>query len=285
MKLHRVLIPILFAVCTLHVASPYTVLADGPTYWPGGALTQSTTWTVPHSPYVVQAGEVTVPAGMTLTVEAGVVVKSFNDGITVNGALIAAGSEISPVVFTSLYDDAYGGDTDGGGPASAPGQWYSLYAPSGGRIRLDHAIVRYGGASSNGSVGTNGGSLEVSSSLVEQSCYFGMQVYANSFVLRDSTISGTARCDGPLRLRHRLGDVGRLGAGDHQHAVHQQHRHRHGGDVRRRRPGHHALHRQLGDGQRVGRGHRQRRDHPGDVRGRLACWWIPASPTPARTAS
>ena len=85
------------------------------------------------------------------------------------------------MVFTSLYDDAYGGDTDGGGPTSAPGQWYSLYAPAGGHIRLDHAIVRYGGGISwNGSVGTNGGSLEVSSSLVDQSCYFGMQVYANS---------------------------------------------------------------------------------------------------------
>ena len=174
------------------------------------------------------------------------------------------------MVFTSLYDDAYGGDTDGGGPASAPGQWYSLYAPAGGRIRLDHAIVRYGGASSNGSVGTNGGSLEVSSSLVEQSCYFGMQVYANSFVLRDSTISGTARCDGP----HGYG-IDWVTSGASAPVITNTRFISNTGiamvaDVRRRRPGHHALHRQLGDGQRVGRGHRQRRDHPGDVRGRLA---------------
>ena len=151
----------------------------------------------PGFPYASQNGELTVRAGAVVTAEAGTILKSVNSGVTVHGALIAAGSEISPVVFTSLYDDAYGGDTDGGGPASAPGQWYSLYAPTGGRIRLDHAVVRYGEYSSSGSVGTNGGSLEVSSSLVDQSCYFGMQVYANSFTLRDSTISGTARCEGP----------------------------------------------------------------------------------------
>ena len=150
----------------------------------------------PGFPYASQNGELTVRAGAVITAEAGVILKSVNSGVTVNGALIAAGSAVSPVVFTSLYDDAYGGDTDNTASGAAPGQWYSLYAPSGGRIRLDHAIVRYGGGSSNGSVGTNGGSLEISSSQVEQSCYFGMQVYANSFVLRDSTISGTARCGG-----------------------------------------------------------------------------------------
>ena len=100
------------------------------------------------------------------------------------------------MVFTSLYDDAYGGDTDNGGPVVLhPASGTALYAPIGGRIRLDHAIVRYGGNFIERECGdANSGSLEVSSSLVDQSCYFGMQVYANSFSLRDSTISGTARC-------------------------------------------------------------------------------------------
>ena len=50
---------------------------------------------------------------MTLTIEPGVVVK-FNNGagLTVNGTLKAEGTADKKIIFTSIWDDTYGGNTD-----------------------------------------------------------------------------------------------------------------------------------------------------------------------------
>jgi hypothetical protein len=93
-----------------------------------GSITYSidTTWDTAGSPYVV-SGTVDVAAGVTLTVQAGVVVKfsGTTAKISVSGALRAAGTVASPVVFTSYQDDSAAGDTNGDESATtgAPGQW------------------------------------------------------------------------------------------------------------------------------------------------------------------
>jgi len=82
----------------------------GATTVAGGLLTVDTVWTAANSPYLVQ-GDLTVPSGKTLTIQAGVEVQlvqgdSQNAGLdtartelTINGTLLAQGSAASPIVF------------------------------------------------------------------------------------------------------------------------------------------------------------------------------------------
>jgi hypothetical protein len=94
-------------------------------------------------------GAVVVPAGTTLTVGAGAILKSDGQAIYVRGALLAQGSAAQPVIFTSIHDDAAGGDTNGNGGATlpAPLQWPGITFDGGGNTGsvLDHCVVRYTG--------------------------------------------------------------------------------------------------------------------------------------------
>jgi hypothetical protein len=115
--------------------------------------TSNTTWTLANSPYVLD-GDVTVAAGVTLTVEPGVIVKLNGTGRTlrVNGSLAAVGTSGSHITFTSYQDDAIGGDTNGDGSATsgAPGQWSSVRFPASTSAgTLDYVDVRYGGLGSS----------------------------------------------------------------------------------------------------------------------------------------
>ena len=101
-------------------------------------------------PYV--AGEnMTIEAGSTLTLQPGTVVKlSANQNFVIRGALVAAGTATDAVVFTSLKDDAYGGDTqqDSAATKPNPGDWGTIYfdgLSNGSASVLDHVLVRYGG--------------------------------------------------------------------------------------------------------------------------------------------
>lgn len=120
-----------------------------------GVVATNTTWTVANSPYVICANGVTVAAGVVLTVQPGVVVKFQSGGsmLVINGTLIAQGVSGQPVVFTSLRDDAHGGDTNGDGAATVParGDWgrIEFSATSTGSI-VEQAWIGYGGYGSWG---------------------------------------------------------------------------------------------------------------------------------------
>ena len=93
------------------------------------------------------SNSVTVESGATLTVLPGTVLK-FQVGsfLVVNGTLNVQGARTSPVVFTSIKDDANGGDTNGDGAGSLPypGDWGGVIA-KGGRIEAEYAQFLYGG--------------------------------------------------------------------------------------------------------------------------------------------
>ncbi len=128
---------------------PYSAEPTGVATNVCGSIATNTTWTLANSPYVITC-DIGVPQGLVLTIEPGVVVKftGFFDTVWVDGRLIADGTAAQPITFTSLKDDAAGGDTNGDGGASqpAPNDWDSLrFLPASTGSVLDHAIVRYGG--------------------------------------------------------------------------------------------------------------------------------------------
>jgi len=129
----------------------YSVIVDG-------TITNDTTW-AGGTVYEVQR-DLTIDAGATLTLQPGAIVK-FGRGckLTVVGMLEAQGTSFEPVVFTSLKDDAHGGDTNGDGARSDPfgGDWrgimvggdYYTYERGwvyAGDVNLAYAKMMYAGA-------------------------------------------------------------------------------------------------------------------------------------------
>ncbi|KAA1258524.1 Matrixin [Rubripirellula obstinata] len=90
-----------------------------------------------------------------LQVDPGVTIKSDDVRIELGfGAdLIAEGTDVRPVVFTSRSDDRYGAggtfDTTGNGETSgAPGQWAGIYARPDASLSIDQAVIAYAGGTS-----------------------------------------------------------------------------------------------------------------------------------------
>lgn len=102
-----------------------------------------------HGNLAIPEPMLTIRSGTTLTVEPGVVIKfGQNAGLRIEGNLILKGTQDDPVVFTSFYDDEYGGDLDGDNGAILPakGDWLGAYFLSSGQNSLiDYAIFKYGG--------------------------------------------------------------------------------------------------------------------------------------------
>ena len=171
-----------------------------------GIIATDTTWTLAAHPYLVN-GSVTVAAGVTLTIEPGVVVKfaSYSLDLWVDGTLIADTTPDAPIIYTSLRDDAAGGDTNGDGTATvpAPNDWGGLHfsATSQGSV-LDYAIVRYGGgyyAQANVTLAT--AQITLTHNTIARSFEHGLLVDGASptieyNTLRDNTDSGVATWNG-----------------------------------------------------------------------------------------
>lgn len=86
-----------------------TLEASGQTYVDAD-ITVDTNWTPSDAPYIV-VGTVSVKSGVTLTIDAGVEVKfAQGAGLTVNGSLVAVGTNSSYVHFTSNKPEPHPGD-------------------------------------------------------------------------------------------------------------------------------------------------------------------------------
>jgi hypothetical protein len=120
-----------------------------------GQITSSITWAAVKVPLLIgdptsACNYVTVNGGGHLTIADGTIVKFFPSGsITVNGVLTA--NATSGIVFTSIKDDAAGGDTNGDGAASAPagGDWDGISVRLSGSS-FNKARFLYGGGLASG---------------------------------------------------------------------------------------------------------------------------------------
>lgn len=134
-------------------------------------ITVDTVWSKVQSPLAINE-LIWVRAGVTLTIEPGVIVKFNSAGsLSVSGKLIAGGTEAEPIIFTSIKDDNYGGDTNGDGAASQPaqGDWTALSVSSGGQANLDHVLVKYGGGEYyTGAITSYKGRLDIANSIITE---------------------------------------------------------------------------------------------------------------------
>ena len=106
------------------------------------------TWSPAGGVHIVTC-DVTVGPGATLTIEPGAIVKfPYLGSLNVNGTLIAVGTSGNRIYFTSIRDDATGGDTNGDGSASSPakGDWSRVVFGAGSSATLDYVTIRYGGS-------------------------------------------------------------------------------------------------------------------------------------------
>ncbi|MCA9140586.1 MAG: hypothetical protein KDB00_27630, partial [Planctomycetales bacterium] len=125
-----------------------------------GTLTGDDNW----SGTIHVTGDVTVPAGSTLTIEPDTNIK-FEAGrwLTGAGSIQALGTSSQPIVFTSALDDSVGEDlTDGFDGVPYAGHWESIYL-NGPDSALQNVQIRYAGdRDGSGSGGGSVGSIELS---------------------------------------------------------------------------------------------------------------------------
>ncbi len=118
----------------------------------GGRLQSNTTWSNAVTHLVRQW--VVVPSGVTLTIQAGTVVKFLpHTGIKVEpgGRVNANGTAANNIIFTSVADDTVGGDTDGKEAVPQNGN-YSISVISGGTFSTAETQLRYGTSGTFGSI-------------------------------------------------------------------------------------------------------------------------------------
>lgn len=130
----------------------------------GGTVQGDVRWRSMGVPFVITHDVTIAPTG-TLRVDSGTCVKFAGEldfgcsyaGLFIDGILLASGTPVGPIVFTSLKDDAVAGDTNNNGSTTAPaaGNWEGLRFGAGASGSLNHCTIRYAGRVSIGGCGVS----------------------------------------------------------------------------------------------------------------------------------
>ena len=196
-----------------------------PTVTLSGTISKNEVWRGFNVYHVT--GNITIQNGVTLTIEPGAIIK-FDTGLslTVNSGatLNAFGTRAQPIVFTSINDDNYGGDTNGDGKSEGNlGDWGKI-GVNGGTANFEYTHILYSSRNATtGAINMNGGSVVFSNGEIAHGLYDAVGVESGSFFMTNSVIR-----DCLLAFRHWardpivncvIYDCGRLTQGGGQHFV------------------------------------------------------------------
>ncbi|MBI3274267.1 MAG: right-handed parallel beta-helix repeat-containing protein, partial [Candidatus Colwellbacteria bacterium] len=130
-------------------------------------------------PFVTKSGSTyTIPAGKTLTAVPGTIFK-MRGAFSVSGKFIAEGTPEKNIVFTSLNDDDYGGDTNGTTTAPAIADWNHIAFNAGSASSsLKYVRIRYGGdnatGADRGAIRITDSSIGIDNAIIEKNYYAGI---------------------------------------------------------------------------------------------------------------
>jgi len=157
-------------------------------------FSENTTLSLQRSPYLVHSNLLSVYKDKILTIEPGVIMKFYDSyafaGLKINGILRAIGESSLPIVFTSYFDDQYGGDIDGSIEQInlMAGNWVGLqFEKEAGLSELDNVVIRYAG-SLHGDLGRTGiradqVAISFKNSTVEKNLKTGLSLLNSSSVI------------------------------------------------------------------------------------------------------
>lgn len=143
-------------------------------------ITSPTVWTEGNV-YVINGRNISVRS--VLTIEPGVRVKLKDARIdVVGGKILAVGTPQKRIVFTSLADDRYCGDTNGDGNATQPakGDWRQIYLNGTTETTFQYVDIFYAGQNVGGSSNAVRISGPNSVSFTFDNCRIAHTLYTNS---------------------------------------------------------------------------------------------------------
>jgi len=163
-----------------------------------GSINADTTWSPVNGVYILH-GAITIPTGVTLTIDSGTIIKFQNGGsgvLNVYGSLIVQGSPLDAVYFTSLLDDSVGGDTNGDATSTSPlaKDWQGIYFYPSSLGDLDYTVVRYAEYGGWGygdfvAIENDGGVVNINHSTIEKGKHRGVWQKSGEIKIENSTIS------------------------------------------------------------------------------------------------